>query len=73
MIGHYKLKVIEHNSEDNTDVAYLYLPKHPRITTTGMVKKSIHLSDLIVDLPKRTPDIILDFDDEGDIIGIEFI
>ncbi|MDV7341752.1 DUF2283 domain-containing protein [Terasakiella sp. A23] len=60
-------------SEDDETVAYLYLPKHPKKTVAGIIKKSIHLSDFIEELPNKTPDIIFDFDDEGDIIGIEFI
>lgn len=51
--------------------AYLTLPQHPGRGTYGCVKKTIRLYDLIADY--KGPDIFLDFDAEGVLIGIEIL
>ncbi len=51
------------------EMAYLYLPDHPKKIAPGMVKKQTRLSDLIDNY--KGPDIYLDFDDDGRMIGIE--
>ena len=57
-------------SEDDEDVAYLTLPKHSGQGTAGAVRKQEKLRDLI---KYNGPDIHLDFDKEGNLIGIEII
>lgn len=56
-------------SEDDDEMAYLFLPDHPKKTIPGIVKKQTRLSDLIDDY--KGPDIYLDFNADGTIIGIE--
>lgn len=56
-------------SNDDELVAYLYLPKHPKKTIFGTVKKSISILELIEDY-KGFP-ITLDFDENNELIGIE--
>ena len=58
-------------SEDDPDVGYLKLPAHPGAGTTGAVKKTIRLSDLIENY--KGADINLDFDDAGELIGVEIL
>ncbi|WP_062269775.1 DUF2283 domain-containing protein [Endozoicomonas arenosclerae] len=60
-----KLKV----SSSDPEVAYLYLPKHPQVAISGLVRKQLRLADLINDY--KGPDIYLDFDEEGSIIGMD--
>jgi hypothetical protein len=56
-------------SSDDPKVAYLYLPNHPKIAKSGLVKKQLRLADLIDDY--KGPDIYLDFDTEGSIVGMD--
>ena len=56
-------------SADDDEVAYLFLPNHPKQVVPGIVKKQTRLSDLIDGY--KGPDIYLDFDEEGKMIGIE--
>jgi hypothetical protein len=52
-------------------VAYLRLPNHPRSGASGIVGRSIRLRDCIDQY--RGPDISLDFDHTGVLIGIEVL
>jgi hypothetical protein len=58
-------------SADDDEMAYLYLPNHPKEVIPGLVKKQIRLSDLIEGY--KGPDIYLDFDGDDTLIGIEII
>ena len=58
-------------SEDDDEVGYLYLPKHPRNGSPGISKKQIELASIIKNY--NGPDIILDFDDDNVLIGIEIL
>lgn len=57
-------------SEDDTDVAYLRLPGHPGAGSVGAVKKTIRLHDL---LAYSGPDIYLELDESGHLIGAEIL
>jgi uncharacterized protein YuzE len=57
-------------SEDDQDVAYLYLPDHPGRGTSGVVVKQVRLSSL---LKYAGPDLNLDFDEHGQLIGVEIL
>ena len=66
------MKSIQLNvSEDDSDVAYLMLPGHPGKGTPGIVAKQISLADKIEGY--KGPDVYLDFDKEGQLIGIEIL
>jgi uncharacterized protein YuzE len=67
MIGQFKLEI----SEDDADVAYLYLPSHPGKGTPGVVSKQICLSDEVEGY--KGPEIYLDFDENGMLIGMEML
>lgn len=56
-------------SPDDEEMAYLYLPAHPSQITPGISKKQMRLSNLIENY--KGPDIYLDFDESGTLIGIE--
>ena len=64
-----KPKIVLKISEDDENVGYVYLPKHPKILTLGIVRRTIGLSDIMKDY-KGIP-VYLDFDEEGELIGIE--
>ena len=55
-------------SEDDEDVAYLTLPKHPGQGVSGAFQKQTRLLDL---MKYSGPDVYLDFDKDGNLIGIE--
>ena len=57
-------------SADDEEVAYLQLPTHPG-SSAGVVKKSVSLSDVLG--PCEGPDLVLDFDADGVLIGVEVI
>jgi uncharacterized protein YuzE len=57
-------------SDDDEDVGYLTLPKHPGKGTPGAVRKQTRLLDLVKYVG---PDIFLDFDMDGNLIGIEIL
>ena len=57
-------------SEGDDGVAYLYLPAHPGEATQGSVSKQVRLSDL---LNYSGPDLYLDFDANGCLIGVEIL
>lgn len=58
-------------SEDDPDVAYLYLPGHPGEKKENIVKSQIRLYDIIQSY--KGPDIYLDIDHEDNVIGIEIL
>lgn len=58
-------------SEDDPDVAYLYLPGHPGEGKRGIVVKQIRLLHVIDNY--KGPDLYLDIDSEGKVIGIEIL
>ena len=57
-------------SEDDADVAYLRLPSHPG-TIPCKMSKSVRLRDLIGSY--EGPDVVLDFDLRGVLVGIEIL
>ncbi len=64
LLGRFEFKV----SGDN-EIGFLKLPNRP----TGKIKvhRNIILSTILPDL--KGPDIVLDLDDTGEVIGIEII
>lgn len=58
-------------SEDDLDVAYLTLPNHPGPGLPGVVAEQKILGELIHGY--KGPEIYLDFDRNGCLIGIEII
>ncbi|MFV0341823.1 MAG: DUF2283 domain-containing protein [Anaerocolumna sp.] len=58
-------------SEDDSDVAYLYLPGHPGEGNENIIKNQIRLCDIIKNY--KGPDIFLDIDYKDNVIGIEII
>jgi hypothetical protein len=66
MTGKIELKV----SEDDDSVAYVYLPEHPGPGKRSVVAKQVRLSSL---LTYKGPDIVMDLDNDGRLIGIEVI
>lgn len=56
-------------SADDDEMAYVFLPDHPKRIVAGIVKKQTRLSDLIDGY--KGPDIYLDFDGKGRMVGIE--
>lgn len=67
MTGKIELKV----SDDDHDVAYVSLPDHPGAGTSGCVKKTLRLLEHIPDY--EGADIMLDFDADNRLIGIEIL
>ena len=57
-------------SEDDENVAYVLLPDHPGTGAKGAVARQTRLLDV---LKYAGPDIYLDFDKEGRLIGIEVL
>jgi hypothetical protein len=64
-LGLFELQV----AEEDRDVAYLRLPSHPG--ETCRMSKSIRLVDLMGSY--TGPDVVLDFDQEGVLVGIEIL
>lgn len=58
-------------SKDDPDIAYLRLPCHPGRGKPGIVAKQVSLSEKIEGY--KGPDIYLDFDNLGQLIGIEIL
>ncbi|NLL05400.1 MAG: DUF2283 domain-containing protein [Clostridiaceae bacterium] len=58
-------------SENDPDVAYLYLPGHPGEKRKNIVKSQIRLYDVIKNY--KGPDIYLDIDYEDNVIGLEIL
>ncbi len=57
-------------SEDDENVAYLYLPEHPGSGAQGVVARHVKLNTI---LTYKGPDILLDLDGDGRLIGIEVV
>lgn len=57
-------------SSDDEDVAYLSLPNHPGRGSPGVVSKQVRLLDL---MQYVGPDIYLDLDESGRLIGLEIL
>ena len=57
-------------SEDDEDVAYLRVPTHPR-TVPCRMSKSLRLVEVLGQY--EGPDVVLDFDDKGVLVGIEIL
>ena len=58
-------------SNDDPHVAYISLPRHPGKGEPGVVSKQIRLCETIEDY--KGIDILLDFDKNGEVIGIEIV
>ena len=58
-------------SNGDENVGYVYLPKHPKVITAGIVKKTIRLSEIIKDYKGIL--VYLDFDSNDELIGIEIV
>lgn len=56
---------------ENGDIAYLFLPKHPGKGKAGVTAKQIPLYSVIANY--QGPEVFLDFDKDGVMIGIEFL
>jgi uncharacterized protein YuzE len=56
-------------SEDDASVAYLRLPTHPGVTCK--MSKSVRLIDVLG--AYKGPDVVLDFDQSGVLVGIEIL
>lgn len=57
-------------SPDDSDVGYVALPGHPGPGVPGAVKRTVRLRTL---LDYVGPDVNLDLDSEGKLIGVEFV
>ena len=57
-------------SSDDADVAYLMLPNHPGRGVQKVTVRQVRLSDL---LKYVGPDIYLDLDEGGRLIGVEIL
>jgi hypothetical protein len=56
-------------SQDDASVAYLRLPTHPGVTCK--MSKSVRLVELLGSY--KGPDVVLDFDQSGVLVGIEIL
>lgn len=65
-----KFKISKNTINDN-EICYLLFPNHPKGPAPGVVKKSIRLAESMPDYVG--PDIILDYDENNEVIGIEII
>lgn len=65
------MKKITLDVNDDGDIAWLMLPNHPGKGVAGSTAKQISPRSLIPDY--RGPDIYMDFDSDGHIIGMEFL
>jgi hypothetical protein len=57
-------------SNDRHEIAYLRLPNYPK-QGIGKVSKSFRLSDIIGGY--KGPDVVFDFDQDEELVGIEII
>ncbi|MBQ4769777.1 DUF2283 domain-containing protein [Pectobacterium versatile] len=55
---------------DDSDMAYLFLPSHPGKGKAGVTVKQVALQSIMENY--QGPEIYLDFDSDGNIIGMEF-
>lgn len=67
-IGKFK---ISKETKNDDEICYLMFPKHPKGLAPGVVKKHLRLVDEIKGYVG--PDIILDYDEDNEIIGIEIM
>ena len=68
----FELKITSCNDEnDDTDAAYLILPRHPGFGSQGVVERTEDLCTLVENY--KGPEIYLDFDKDGFLIGIELL
>ena len=74
-LGKLELHLSERQDSEPDDeedlVAYVSLPAHPGRGTQGVVKKQIRLRDLVGD--HGSLDVYLDFDGNGQLIGMELV
>lgn len=64
-------KIILKVSEGDKDVAYVYLPDHPKKLIPRLTKKQISLDSLIEGY--KGPGIYLDFNSDDVLVGIEIV
>ncbi|MDU3160351.1 MAG: DUF2283 domain-containing protein [Hafnia alvei] len=62
---------IQLQTNDDGDIAYLILPKHPGKGSAGAVAKVIPIHEIIANY--QGPEVFLDFDKNGMMIGIEVL
>ncbi|MCA6943505.1 DUF2283 domain-containing protein [Pectobacterium polaris] len=55
---------------DDGDMAYLFLPSHPGKGKAGVAVKQVALQSIMDNY--QGPEIYLNFDSDGNIIGMEF-
>ena len=65
----FKLRTMGDDGEHDT--AYLMMPNHPGAGKHNIVNKQIRLLELVDDY--KGPDIYLDIDHDGILIGIEIL
>ncbi|WP_411705599.1 DUF2283 domain-containing protein [Edaphovirga cremea] len=63
------MEKIKLETNDDGDMAYLYLPKHPGKGIAGVTAKQISLHTVVEGY--QGPEIFLDFDKNGVMIGME--
>lgn len=66
-----KKKIELHLGAGGTGVAYVALPAHPGMGTPGVTGKQVRLRDLIPDY--KGADLYIDFDKNGEVIGVEIL
>ena len=64
-------RIILKVSKDDPEVGYVYLPQHPGPGNHGVIRSQKRLFDLIEDY--KGIDVYLDFDENGELLGIEII
>ncbi|TBB59755.1 DUF2283 domain-containing protein (plasmid) [Rhizobium ruizarguesonis] len=69
-----------HLDGDERDVFYVYLPNHPGREIPGVVRNSVRLRELFVELDRADflrlfgeADIVLDCGVDGRLIGVEIL
>lgn len=62
---------IELKKDAAANASYLYLPEHPGVDSSGCVANTIPLHQIVEGY--LGPDINLDFDGQGRLIGIEIL
>jgi hypothetical protein len=58
-------------SADDDQIAYVYLPKHPKKLIPGIIKNTISMCEIMPDY-KGIP-LYFDFDEAGELLGIEIV
>lgn len=70
-----KEKILIEPIQGDSDVCYVYLQEHSKLKSgeikAGETSKQLRLLNLIPDY--KGPDIFLDFNNEGILIGLEFL